>query len=120
MPSNNVLRNWFKQGIRKKAAYMLVCDTFNVGHFPVYVENADSIRATVNRYNDTPMTRVTEVYDLSGPMEEQIFQDLTWRMPPVLNIRLPSVFQVRRSNDRRVMNISVLHDRRVNPERRVN
>jgi hypothetical protein len=118
MTSNNVLRDWFKKGVLKNADYMLICDTFNVGHFPIYVDHASSVRATVNRYNDTPMTRVTEVYDLKAPMEEQIFQEATWRMPPTLNVQLPAVFQARRSQERRMLNISVLHERRVHHERR--
>jgi len=119
MVSNNELRDWFERGVRRKAAYMVVCNTFNIGHFPIYVDHASSIRAVVNRYKDTPMTRVTEVYDLSAPMEEQIQESVTWRMPPVINVQLPAAFQARRTRERRVSHISVLHERRVQPERRV-
>jgi hypothetical protein len=118
MTSNNELRNWFGRGAHRKAAYMLVCDTMNAGQFPVYVDHSSAIRAVVNRYKETPMTSVVEVYDLQAPMEEQIQEPVTWRMPPVLNVQLPAVFQARRSRERRVLQMSVLHDRRVRHERR--
>ena len=118
MTTNNALRDWFKRGVHRKAAYMLICDTFNVGHFPIYVDHSSAIRATVNRYNDTPLTRVVEVYDLQAAMEEQIRETVAWRMPPVINVQLPTVFQARRSQERRVQHLSVLYERRLHLERR--
>jgi len=116
--SKNELRVWFERGVSRKAAYMLICDTFNVGHFPIYVDHSSALRANVNRYNDTPMTRVLEVYDLQAGMEEQIREAVTWRMPPVINVQLPAVFQARRSQERRQIHISVLYERRLHLERR--
>jgi hypothetical protein len=118
MTSNNELRDWFERGVRRKAAYMVVCDTFNVGHFPIYVDHSSAIRSIVSRYNDTPMTKVLEVYDLQAPMEDQIQEPVTWRMPPMINVQLPAAFQARRSQERRVLHISVLHERRFQQERR--
>lgn len=118
MTSRNQLRVWFERGVGKRAAYMLICDTFNVGHFPIYVDHSSALRAVVNRYNETPMTRVVEIYDLKAAMEEQIWEAVTWRMPPVSNVQLPAVFQARRSQERRQMHVTVLYERRLHRERR--
>lgn len=118
MTSRNELRVWFERGVSRKAAYMLICDTFKVGHFPIYVDHSSALRAVVNRYNDTPMTRVVEVYDLQADMEDQMQETLTWRMPASASVKLPAVFQARRSQERRQMHVSVLYDRRLHQERR--
>jgi hypothetical protein len=116
--SRHQLMGWFERGVSRKAAYMLICDTFKVGHFPIYVDHSSALRAIINRYNDTPMTRVVEVYDLNAAMEEQLLETVTWRMPPVINVQLPTVFQARRSQERRQIHVTVLYDRRLHRERR--
>ena len=61
---------WKKCGIRKGARYLIVvCDTFDLEDYPVYVMPGESLRDTQDKYNQK-MQRVMETIDLR-PVDPQ-------------------------------------------------
>jgi len=73
------LHNWFKEGVRRKADFMVVkCDTFDYEDYPVY-----SSRKTVHKEVAEPgsMQRVMEVYDLSKPWDSNPSRQRKWQLP---------------------------------------
>lgn len=67
------IRNWIKRGMKEKATHMLVVvDTFDYGDYPVFVKKDENVYAKEKEYNQSPMQRVMEVYNLSKDIETQL------------------------------------------------
>jgi len=65
MAVNVEVGNWFDKGILQGSTHLMVIeDTYEYEHYPVYAScDEDAIRL-FNRSNDISLQRVTEVYDL--------------------------------------------------------
>lgn len=70
------IRNWIKRGKKEKATHMLVVvDTFDYEDYPVFVKVGENVYTKEHEYNQSPMQRVMEVYNLSKDIEPQLAQD---------------------------------------------
>lgn len=66
------IANWFDQGVKNKADYMLVvCDTYDHEDYPVYAKESEVV-AKYNEHNGPNMQRVMEVYDLRMDKQMQL------------------------------------------------
>jgi len=80
MTSKQEIENWFDDGVKRQAVWMLViCDTFDHEDYPVYAMTDDECRQTFKAPGE--MQRVMEVYDLSGDKREQMLAKRTMRTP---------------------------------------
>ena len=60
------IREWLQDGKKQNASHMLVvCDTFDYHDYPVYVNENEDINEIYQKYNNTNMQKVMEVYNLS-------------------------------------------------------
>lgn len=67
------LDKWFRSGLALGATHMIVVvDTFDYEDYPVYVLPNQSVREKVATYNDKPMQRIMEVYNLGMDRDSQI------------------------------------------------
>ena len=59
---------WVKEGAKKKGAthVLIVCDTFDYEDYPVYVMAGQDVRKVASENNGPNMTRLMEVYSLTG------------------------------------------------------
>ncbi len=84
MTSVQDIKNWYDQGVKDGAKYVIVaCDSFDYTDFPVYVMEDESFTGTFTAYNDSSqMLRVMEVYDLSVPfLEQKTLNGFAWGLP---------------------------------------
>lgn len=69
---------WVKEGAKKKGVthVLIVCDTFDYEDYPVYVKKGEDVHAVARANNGPNMTRLMEVYSLTGKhtVEEQLAQ----------------------------------------------
>ena len=67
------IREWLQDGKKQNASHMLVvCDTFDYQDYPVYVNENEDVNEIYQKYNNTNMQKVMEVYNLSMNLEEQL------------------------------------------------
>jgi hypothetical protein len=77
MTTPNEIREWLNEGLKFKATHVLiVCDTYDYENYPVYVLPGQDVRKVAEAHNDPSMTRLMEVYSLTGvhPIEVQLRQ----------------------------------------------
>lgn len=63
--TKTVFEKWRKEGIKKKAAFMIVvCDTFDHSDYPVYVMPGEDLQKAQKKYDGNNMQRIMETVDL--------------------------------------------------------
>ncbi len=79
MTTVTTIRGWLEHAIDQGATHMLVvCDTFDMDNYPVYVAPNESARKKVDEYHHKDMQGVIEVYDLSLDIEMQLQERRAW------------------------------------------
>ncbi len=84
------IAEWFDRGLKENAAFMIVaCDTFDHEDYPVFVKPGEDLDKQIIFYsNPNQMSRVMEVYDLTGSKDEQVNSGRVWNLtnknPPVV------------------------------------
>lgn len=76
------IREWFKKGKREGASHLfVVCDTFSLEDYPVYVKKAEA-QDKFKKYlqGKYKMQKLMEIYNLSQSLEEQL------RLPRSFNL----------------------------------
>lgn len=64
---------WLKEGKRRRSTHIIVvCDTFDHGDYPVYVQRSADVREEADKYDNKNMQRVMEVYALHLDLESQL------------------------------------------------
>jgi len=67
------IRGWLNNGKKMKATHVIVvCDTFDLEDYPVYVMPTDDVREKYAEFNGPNMQKVMEVYSLSKNIENQL------------------------------------------------
>lgn len=77
MTTVNNIYKWLSEAPARSTHMLVVCDTFDYGSYPVYVEDGRPKRK-VAFYNNTSMQEVMEVYNLSMNLEEQLKEERAW------------------------------------------
>lgn len=76
MTTRNDIARWLSDGKEMKATHVIVvCDTFDHGDYPVYVQADEDVREKAREYGypgQKNMQRVMEVYSLSKDLEFQL------------------------------------------------
>jgi hypothetical protein len=74
------LRRWFLKGQfsseRPYTHMVIICDTFDMSDYPVYVESKEEAMAYMGPLDN--MRKVMEVYNLHRDMEEQLAAVRAW------------------------------------------
>jgi hypothetical protein len=85
MTTKQTIFDWFMEGKRDGADYMLVvCDEFSHEDYPVYVgrdhwdADYNDPYAAIEHYTHKSMQRVLEVYDLHQSVEKQLALPMAW------------------------------------------
>lgn len=62
------LRAWVEKGAEMKDVthVLIVCDTYDYEDYPVYVRKGEDVQARAKENNGPNMTRLMEVYSLTG------------------------------------------------------
>lgn len=78
------ISRWFDEAKLDGAVFLLVAtDTFDWEDYPVHVKKVEDFWKTYDLYNkDTNMQRVTEVYDMNLPKDEQMAERRAVHFPP--------------------------------------
>lgn len=64
---------WFKKGVSQGATHMIVvCDTFDWAHFPVYVSPGEDVREVEKKYAESSGHKIMEVYKMAMGMSAQM------------------------------------------------
>jgi hypothetical protein len=72
MTSLRDIADWFEEGKRNKAKFMIVmCDTFDHSDYPCYVYATSQFWGVYAEKEKASMQRIMEVYDLSKPWATQ-------------------------------------------------
>lgn len=80
MISKSEIESWFDHGVSLGARHMLVIgDTYDNSYYAIYTRTDKDCIACVNAPGE--MQRVTEVYDLRGPKNEQLEEKCVMRLP---------------------------------------
>ena len=69
------IRKWFIKGVGQKQAYMLIVfDRMDIDDpdSAYYAQNEQEARELARKFDDDPMCKVMEIYDLSADMEAQL------------------------------------------------
>jgi hypothetical protein len=67
------IRGWLTEGRHRHSTHVIVvCDTFDHGDYPVFVQANESVRAKASEYANKEMQRVMEVYALHLDLEAQL------------------------------------------------
>jgi hypothetical protein len=67
------IAGWFERGKLQGSTHMIVvCDTYDYGHFPVYVMPGENPRQRVAEEAKKSLQRVMEVYSYQLPLEDQL------------------------------------------------
>ena len=78
------IRQWFLNGLEEKYKYMIIVfdmmDTDDPD-CPYYSFDEDNARRIIREFNDDPMCKVMEVYDLTADMESQLSEKRAWNLP---------------------------------------
>lgn len=73
MTSKDEISAWLKEGIRDgKTHVIVVCDTYDRSHYPVYVDATEDVHEVANRFNGINTQRIIEVYKLSLSIVDQL------------------------------------------------
>ena len=73
MLTKDEIKGWLERGAKDGATHCLVVvDTFDYDHYPVYVAKWESASSKVSEYNRKSMQRVMEVYNLSMDFDKQL------------------------------------------------
>lgn len=72
------LRAWFLRGQQEETLthMVILCDTFDMSDYPVYVESKEEAMAYMGPLDN--MRKVMEVYNLHRDMEEQLAAVRAW------------------------------------------
>lgn len=72
------LRAWFLRGQQEETLthMVILCDTFDMSDYPVYVESKEEAMAYMGPLDN--MRKVMEVYNLHRDMEEQLAAYRAW------------------------------------------
>lgn len=69
------IKEWFERGKENGSTHLIVvCDTFDYEDYPVYVSDKQDVHKTEERYRNSPMQAVMEVYNLNKDLKPQIKQ----------------------------------------------
>ncbi len=66
------IKNWLNRADTDMTHMLVVCDTFDYDHYPVFVRKNESVDTVYKNYLQKDMQRVMEVYNLSMSIEEQL------------------------------------------------
>ncbi len=76
------ISRWFDRAVKAKDAFLIVvCDTFDYGDYPVFVEKAEDFEAKYREMEKAAMQRIMEVYDISKSKEDQLALSRCWSFP---------------------------------------
>lgn len=76
------IRQWFERGVAEgKIAMIVMCDTFDWGDYPVYVNAGQDTRALAKSLDGQNMQKLMEFYDLSIPAEPQLSAGRSFNFP---------------------------------------
>lgn len=83
MTTQEIIKGWVDDGVAKGASHLIVtCDTFDHTDYPVYVANGEDFwKKFYDCADSDKMSRVMEVYDLSGDIEKQLNSKKSWSLP---------------------------------------
>jgi hypothetical protein len=82
--SREDISRWFDEAKLDGATHLIVAtDTFDYEDYPVHVKKVEDFWEAYKLHNkETNMQRVTEVYDMSLPKDEQMAAPRAWNLPP--------------------------------------
>lgn len=82
--SKDEVSRWFDEAKLDGATHLIVAtDTFDHDDYPVHVRNTEDFWMTFDLHNkESNMQRVTGVYDMSLPKDEQVDEIRAWHTPP--------------------------------------
>lgn len=67
------IKTWFLKGKEQKATHMIVvCDTYDLEDYPVYVMPGENVHEKHAEYRGKNMQKVMEVYSLRKNIESQL------------------------------------------------
>ena len=67
------IKGWIRRGQNKQAKFMIVvCDTFDYGDYPVFVDEDEDVFKIIKYYNGKNMQKIMEVYNLFGDINSQL------------------------------------------------
>ena len=79
------IREWFQNGVKNKHKYMLIVydqmDAPDESDSAYYADDKDEARRLVGTFNDDPMCKIMEIYDLTMDMETQLAEKRVWNLP---------------------------------------
>jgi hypothetical protein len=73
MTTRQTIEDWLKRADSKNATHVIVvCDSFDHEDYPVFVAQGEDIHARIAHFQNAPMQRVMEVYNMSLPIADQL------------------------------------------------
>jgi uncharacterized membrane protein YjjP (DUF1212 family) len=66
------IKNWFNRADENCTHMLIVCDTFDYDHYPVFVKTDENVDTVYKNYLQKDMQKVMEVYNLSMDIDEQL------------------------------------------------
>lgn len=76
------ISEWFDRALNNKDAFMIVvCDSYDYGDYPVFVDKEENFEAKYREMQNAAMQQIMEVYDISKPKEEQLSLTRCWNFP---------------------------------------
>jgi len=79
----NDIREWINRYDNNEYSHVIIaCDSFDHSDYPVPIKIAENIQESISEYNNKPMQRVMEVYNLQMDIEEQLTGGRCWNDQP--------------------------------------
>ena len=79
------LRKWFIEGVEQGKLYMLVVydsmEHLDGPDSPYYADSISRAHSILSAFDNDPMCKVMEVYDLTADMEAQLAVKRAWNLP---------------------------------------
>ena len=79
------LREWFEYGVKNKHKYMLIVydqmEAPDDADSAYYADDKDEAWKLVGTFNNDPMSKIMEIYDLTMDMESQLAEKRVWNLP---------------------------------------
>ena len=80
--SKSDIKRWFKEGIEDNQDHMMVvCDTYDWSHFPVYTKGLEEFTKRHSEIISKNMNEVMEVYDLKSTLDFQMKEHRAFHYP---------------------------------------